>query len=78
MSLTTIILVNIGAASVLVAVVAAAMLAPTLLKRPFAEGHTHRQKAALRHKQRAEAAQQSHAPHGHGHSDLQLHPIQGV
>ena len=74
MSASTLIIMNIGAASALVVVLAAVMLAPTRLRRHFAEGHTQRQKSALREKQRAEVAQRRHARH----RDLQLRPIQDV
>lgn len=76
MSASSLIIMNIGAASALVVVLAAVMLAPTRLRRHFAEGQTHRQRAALRDKQRAEVAQQRHARHGH--RDLQLRPIRDV
>jgi hypothetical protein len=48
MSISTIILMNIGAAAILVLILASAMLLPSRLDRPFAAGHTHRQKRALR------------------------------
>lgn len=57
MSITAIILMNITVAATLVAILAAVMLAPSRLRRHFEEGHTHRQKAALREQRRAEAAQ---------------------
>jgi hypothetical protein len=76
MSLTTIILTNIGVALMLVAVLAAAMLAPTRLRRPFAEGHTHRQKSALRAKRRTEVIQQRRTRDSRG--DRRLRPIQDV
>jgi hypothetical protein len=43
-----IILINVLAALILVVILSALMLAPSRLRRPFAEGHTHRQRAALR------------------------------
>jgi hypothetical protein len=76
MSLTTIILMNIGVASLLVVVLAAVMLAPARLRRPFAEGHTHRQRSALRAKQRTEVVRQRGARHSRG--DRRLRPIQDV
>jgi hypothetical protein len=76
MSLTTIILINVGVALMLVAVLAAAMLAPAFLRRPFADGHTHRQKSALRAKQRTEATQQRRA--GDGRDDRHLRPIRDL
>lgn len=57
MSISMLILVNAAAASLLVVILAALMLAPSRLRRPFAEGHTHRQKAALRAQRRAESAE---------------------
>jgi hypothetical protein len=48
MSISAIILMNLGAAAILAALLAAVMLAPTRLHRHFATGHTYRQKAALR------------------------------
>jgi hypothetical protein len=48
MSISAIILMNLGAAAILAALLATVMLASTRLHRPFAAGHTHRQKAALR------------------------------
>jgi hypothetical protein len=48
MSISAIILMNLGAAAILAALLAAVMLASTRLHRPFADGHTHRQKTALR------------------------------
>ncbi len=48
MSILAIILMNIGAAAILVAIIATAMLLPSRLDRPFATGHSHRQKLALR------------------------------
>jgi hypothetical protein len=42
------ILMNIGAAAILVLILASVMLLPARLHRPFAAGHTHRQKRALR------------------------------
>jgi hypothetical protein len=78
MSITILILLNIGVALMLVVVLAAAMLAPGWLRRPFAEGHTHRQRAALRKKHRAEVAQLRRA-HRRGHRDpQQLRPIRDV
>lgn len=47
MSIIAIILINIALAGTLSAILAALMLAPTRLRRHFAEGFTHRQKAAL-------------------------------
>jgi hypothetical protein len=48
MSISALILINIGAAAIVTAILAAVMLAPTRLHRPFAAGHTQRQKVALR------------------------------
>jgi hypothetical protein len=48
MSISAIILMNLGAAAILAALLATVMLVPTRLHRHFATGHTHRQKAALR------------------------------
>ncbi len=56
MSTSAIILINVLAASVLVVIVLAVMLVPSRLRAHFEEGHTHRQKAALREQRRAEAA----------------------
>ena len=56
MSITAIILINVLAALILVVIVAAVMHAPTRLRAHFEEGHTHRQKAALREQRQAEAA----------------------
>lgn len=56
MSISAIILINVLAASILVVLVAAVMLVPSRLRAHFEEGHTHRQKAALREQRRAEAA----------------------
>ena len=56
MSTSAIILINVLAASVLVVIVSAVMLIPSRLRRHFEEGHTHRQKAALRAQRQAEAA----------------------
>jgi hypothetical protein len=56
MSTSAIILINVLTASILVVIVAAVMLVPSRLRAHFEEGHTHRQKAALRAQRRAEAA----------------------
>jgi hypothetical protein len=48
MSLSAIILMNIGAAAILAAILAGVMLIPSRFHRPFAAGHTPRQKRALR------------------------------
>jgi ABC-type nickel/cobalt efflux system permease component RcnA len=56
MSITAIILINVLAASIMVVIVTAVMLIPSRLRSHFEEGHTHRQKAALREQRRAEAA----------------------
>jgi hypothetical protein len=61
MSISTIILMNLGAAAVLAALLAAVMLAPTRLHRPFASGHTHRQKAALRRQLWARRSRRLHS-----------------
>lgn len=58
MSITTLVLINLGAAAALTVLLAAVMLAPSRLRRPFADGHTHRQRAALRAQKRIEAARQ--------------------
>ncbi|MFN8164070.1 MAG: hypothetical protein U0R26_09650 [Solirubrobacterales bacterium] len=57
MSFTAIILINIAVASTLTAILAAVMLAPSRLQRHFANGHTDRQRAALKEQRRAEAEQ---------------------
>jgi hypothetical protein len=57
MSTSAIILMNVLVGSILVVILAALMLAPMRLRRHFAEGHTPRQKAALRAQHRAEAAE---------------------
>ncbi|MGH2941114.1 MAG: hypothetical protein ACRDPE_23690 [Solirubrobacterales bacterium] len=46
MSITTIILMNVGAAVALSAILAAVMLAPSRLRRPLANGHAHRRREA--------------------------------
>ena len=46
MTLSTIIMLNIGVATILVAILAAVMLSPTRLRPHFAAGHTLRQKVA--------------------------------
>jgi uncharacterized protein HemY len=56
MSSTALVIVCIVAALILVAVLAMVMLAPTRLRRPFAEGYTRRQWAALRERRRARMA----------------------
>jgi hypothetical protein len=56
MSSTAIITVCIVAGLILVAILATVMSAPTRLSRPFGEGYTRRQWAALREKRRALAA----------------------
>ncbi len=61
MYISAIILMNLGAAAILAALLAAVMLAPTRLHRPFATGHTHRQKAALRRQLWAQRNRQQHA-----------------
>ncbi|HEY5333545.1 MAG TPA: hypothetical protein VIJ21_08365 [Solirubrobacterales bacterium] len=61
MSISAIILMNLGAAAILAALLAAVMLAPTRLHRPFATGHTHRQKAALRRQLWAQRSRRQHA-----------------
>jgi hypothetical protein len=48
MSVSALILINIGAAAIVTALLAAVMLAPTRLHRPFAAGHSQRQRMALR------------------------------
>jgi hypothetical protein len=58
MSTTAIVIVCIVAALILVGILAAVMLAPTRLDRPFAEGYTRRQWAALNERRRARAARQ--------------------
>jgi hypothetical protein len=74
MSISTIIVMNALAASILVVILTALMLAPSRLRRPFAEGHTHRQKAALRAQRRAEAAQRRR----HREHEPAWRPIQDV
>jgi hypothetical protein len=76
MSILTIVLINVLAASILVAILASVMLAARLLRRPFAEGHTHRQKTALRAQHRAEAAQRR--PSRRTRGEAPWHPIQDV
>jgi hypothetical protein len=63
MSIPAIILMNLGAAAILAALLASVMLAPTRLHRHFETGHTHRQKAALRRQLWARRS-------GHKHSQL--------
>ena len=58
MSIIAIILINIALAGTLLAILAALMLAPTRLRRHFAEGFTHRQKAALHPQHQVEASRQ--------------------
>lgn len=52
-----IIVINVLAASILVLILSSVMLAAKLLGRPFAEGPTDRQTAALRAHRRAMAAE---------------------
>jgi uncharacterized membrane-anchored protein len=54
MSGATLVIVCIVAAVILVAILATLMLAPTRLRRPFADGYTRRQWAAFREKRRAQ------------------------
>jgi ABC-type nickel/cobalt efflux system permease component RcnA len=74
MSISAIILINVLTASILVVLVAAVMLVPSRLRAHFEEGHTHRQKAALREQRQAEAARR----HGHRRADRgpRWNPIQ--
>lgn len=55
MSVTTIILLNIGIAAILVAIIATLMASPRHLRRHFANGYTHRQWHAF-HRQHGEPA----------------------
>lgn len=61
MSITTIILMNIGAAVALSAILAAVMLAPSRLRRPLADGH-------LRHRRQMRDAEYKAARSGRGHA----------
>lgn len=63
MAISAIILMNIGAAAILAALLAIVMLAPTRLHRHFATGHTHRQKAALRRQLQARRNGPQHSQH---------------
>jgi uncharacterized protein HemY len=56
MSTTALVIVCIVAALLLIALLATVMLAPTQLRRPFSEGYTRRQWAALRERRRARLA----------------------
>jgi uncharacterized membrane protein len=56
MSTSVLVIVCIIAALVLVALLVFVMLAPTRLRRPFSEGYTRRQWAALREWRRARLA----------------------
>jgi hypothetical protein len=76
MSISTIIIVNALAASLLVVILTALMLAPSRLRRPFAEGHTPRQKSALHAQRRAEAAQRRR--HRQREHEPAWRPIQDV
>ncbi|MBA3865043.1 MAG: hypothetical protein H0X42_01650 [Solirubrobacterales bacterium] len=58
MSISAIILMNLFAAAILVAILATLMLVPARLHRPFAAGHTPRQKLALRKLLHARGSQQ--------------------
>jgi len=78
MSLTAIIILNIGVAAILAAILAAVMLSPTRLRRHFADGHTDRQKAALRQQQQAEAAQGRQRQRQHEGREPAWRPIQDV
>jgi hypothetical protein len=59
MSTTAVVIVCLAAGAILVAILATVMSAPTRLRRPFAEGYTRRQWAALREKRRASAARRA-------------------
>lgn len=61
MSIATIIVLNIALTVVMTAVLAAVMLAPTRLRRPFAAGHSHRQKSALRRELWLSRSRRQHA-----------------
>lgn len=53
MDAATIILLNVGIATTLVAIVAAVMISPARLRRHFSHGYSHRQRSAL-HRHRGE------------------------
>jgi uncharacterized membrane-anchored protein len=72
MSISAIILMNLGAAAILAALLATVMLAPKRLHRHFAAGHTHRQKAALR---RQLWAREAKGPHPRRSPGRGLRPI---
>jgi hypothetical protein len=72
MSISAIILMNLGAAAILAALLATVMLAPKRLHRHFAAGHTHRQQAALR---RQLWARQSRRQHPQRSTQRGLRPI---
>ncbi|MBS1878969.1 MAG: hypothetical protein JST31_05615 [Actinobacteria bacterium] len=57
MSISTIIVLNVALAATLTAILAAVMLAPSRLRQPFAAGHTHRQRLALRRELRLARSQ---------------------
>ena len=60
MSIPAIIIMNIGAAVLLVTILTALMLTPTRLRHPLAGRRSSHQEAALRAKRRARAKQHPH------------------